>query len=129
MGNNAEQAVDDKSILPADLHVNGLEIVLQRQVFHTGQFGLETLECPSCKEDIPAEDWEFLSEWDSGESDNLTCPLCGVATEIHSYKFDPNWGFSDLGFVFWNWPEFRTSFIEDFKRMLNCEIDVVISKI
>lgn len=49
MGSNAEQAVDDKSFLPADLHVNGLEIVLQRQVFHTGQSGIETLECPPVK--------------------------------------------------------------------------------
>ena len=129
MGSKAEQAVNDGSFLPVGLYTNGLEIVLERQVFHTGQFGLETLECPGCKENISAEDWEFLSEWASGESDNLTCPLCGVAAEIHSYKFEPTWGFSDLGFIFWNWPDFRTSFIEDFKRLLNCEIDLVVSKV
>ena len=126
---NAGDEVNDKSLLPVNLDVNGLEIVLNRQVFHTGQFGIDYLECPGCKQDISAEDWNFLSPWDSGDTDNLACPLCEVAAEIHNYKFAPTWGFSDLGFAFWNWPEFRPSFIEDFKRVLNCEIDLVITRV
>lgn len=108
-----------------DLGANGLELITERQVFHTGQNGMEELICPSCRQDIANEDWDFLSEWGDSQSNNITCPLCNVATDIHQFKFTPVWGFSDLGFTFWNWPPFTDKFIKDFKQKLNCEIDLV----
>lgn len=36
---------------------------------------------------------------------------------------------SDLGFTFWNWPTFKDSFLKEFRRKLNCEIEIVIGRI
>jgi hypothetical protein len=75
--------------------------------------------------DISKEDSDFLNEWASASSNNLTCPLCNVSTEIHEFRFDPQWGFSDLGFTFWNWTQLKDEFIALFKQKLGCEIDIV----
>lgn len=113
--------------LPFDLITNGLELITERQVFHTGENGIEQLICPSCKQDIANEDWEFLSEWGDNKSNNLTCPLCSVASDIHNFKFTPEWGFSDFGFTFWNWPNLTKNFINDFKQKLGCDINIVLT--
>ncbi len=115
----------EQELLPFDFGVNGLEIITERQVFHTGQNGMEEIICPNCKQDIANQDGDFLSEWGDNQSNNITCPLCNVATDIHQFKFTPAWGFSDLGFTFWNWPPFTDRFIDDFKQRLNCDIDLV----
>ena len=115
--------------LPFDLGVNGLDIITERQVFDTGQNGIEELICPSCKQNIASEDWEFLNEWSDNKSNNLTCPLCNIGTDIHQYSFIPEWGFSDLGFTFWNWSTLKDDFISDFKRKLGCEVNLVHARI
>lgn len=115
--------------LPFELGANGLEIITDRQVFDTGQNGIQELLCPHCKQDIADEDWDFLSEWADRKSNNLTCPLCNVGTDIHQFKFSPEWGFSDFGFKFWNWPSLTESFINDFKQKLECDLNVVYSHI
>ncbi|MCG7860671.1 hypothetical protein MD537_27065, partial [Flavihumibacter sediminis] len=89
----------EPDLLPFDLLTNGLEIITERHVFHTGQNGMEVLMCPNCKHDIANEDWDFLSEWSDNKSNNLTCPLCNIATDIHKFQFIPEWGFCNLGFT------------------------------
>jgi hypothetical protein len=111
--------------LPFDLITNGLEIDTDRQVFDNGGNGVEQLICPACRQDLANEDWDFLDEWASNGSDNITCPLCKAATDIHLFVFSPEWGFSDLGFTFWNWPGLTDRFIADFKEKLGCDINVV----
>jgi len=125
ISNGAKFVSTEPELLPFGLGVNGLEIITEREVFHTGQNGMEELICPNCKQDIANEDWDFLSEWGDNKSDNITCPLCNLATGIHQFKFTPAWGFSDLGLTFWNWPPFTDKFIDDFKQKLNCDIDLV----
>ena len=125
ISNGANLVSTEPELLPFDLGANGLEIITERQVFHTGQNGIEELICPSCKQDIANEDWDFLSEWGDNKSNNLTCPLCNVATDIHQYKFTPEWGFSDLAFTFWNWSSLTDEFIDDFKRKLGGDINIV----
>ena len=127
ISNGAELVSTEPELLPFDFGVNGLEIITERQVFHTGQYGMEELICPSCKQDIANEDLNFLSEWDNNQSNNITCPLCKVATDIHQFKFRPHWGFSDLGFIFWNWSPFTEKFIKDFEQKLGCDIDLVLT--
>jgi hypothetical protein len=114
--------------LPFDLATNGLEIITGRQVFDTGENGIDELICPNCKENIVHENWDF-SPWNDQKSGNLICPLCKHETEIHHFTFDPDWGFSDLGFTFWNWPELTEEFIEEFKVKLNCGISIVYQHI
>jgi len=121
----AKKISSEPNLLPFGLWTSGLEIITERQVFHTGQNGMEELICPSCKQDIANEDWDFLSEWGDNKSNNLICPLCNAFTDIHQFNFTPNWGFSDLGFTFWNWSKFTDKFIEDFKKKLKCDIDLV----
>ena len=121
----AKEVTPHPELLPFDRITNGLSIVTERQVFDTGENFIDTLTCPACKQDIASYDWDFLNPWSRNESDNLTCPRCRHETEIHHYTFEPDWGFSNLGFTFWNWPGFTDSFIAEFKKKLNSEIAIV----
>lgn len=109
--------------------INGLSIVTKRTIFDTVGNGIEELICPACKNDISQESWDFFDPWVGGETDDLTCPSCGQANEIHDYAFKPEWGFSNLGFEFWNWPPFTDEFLNDLKRRLDCDVDIVFSHI
>ena len=129
ISDGAKHITTEPEYLPFDLTTNGLEIITKRQVFHTGQNGIEELICPGCKQDIANEDWDFLSEWGDNKSNNLTCPLCNVGTDIHQFNFTPEWGFSDLGFTFWNWVSLTDRFINDFKQKLGCDISIVYTHI
>jgi hypothetical protein len=115
--------------LPFDLITNGLEIITERQVFHTGENGMDECICPNCNKDISSEDWGFFNDWAEQKSNNLTCPLCNVATDIHQFSFSPEWGFSDLGFTFWNWPDLTDKFITEFRIKLGCDISIVYTHI
>lgn len=125
----AKRVTEFPDDLPIDLITNGLEVITERQVFHTGENGMDECICPNCNKDISSEDWSFFNEWAEQKSNNLTCPLCNVATEIHQLEFSPEWGFSDLGFTFWNWPNFKDEFISEFKQKLSCDISIVYSHI
>lgn len=114
--------------LPFDLITNGLEIITERQVFDTGENFLDELICPYCNENIASDDWD-LNPWSNKESNNLTCPQCGQESEIHNYTFEPQWGFSNLGFRFWNWPHFTDGFLDEFKQKLNSDIAIVYQHI
>ena len=59
------------------------------------------------------------------KSDNITCPLCKIANDIHQFEFTPEWGFSDLGFTFWNLAVLKPSFINEFSQRLSCDVSVV----
>lgn len=110
--------------LPFELITNGLDIITKRCVFDAGENGLDKIICPDCQKNIVNEDWD-LNPWFNNESDNLICPVCKHETEIHSFLFEPSWGFSDLGFIFWNWPDLTDGFISDFKEKLACDISMV----
>lgn len=125
----AKKATTDPDTLPFDLMVNGLEIITERQVFHTGENGIEEIICPNCKQDISSEDWDFFGEWSDSQSNNLTCPLCHTGANIHDYQITPQWGFSDLGFSFWNWPELTDDFVNGFRQKLGCDIDIIYTRI
>ena len=111
--------------LPFDLTTNGLEITTIRHIFHTGENGMDECICPNCKENITSEDWSFLNDWFEQKSNDLTCPLCNVANDVHQFTFIPQWGFSDLGFTFWNWPDFKDDFLEEFQKQLGSDIHIV----
>jgi hypothetical protein len=115
--------------LPFDLITNGLEITTKRQIFHTGQNGIDECICPNCKENIASDVWDFLDDWFEHKSNNLTCTHCDQETEINNYSFEPQWGFSNIGFTFWNWPELKEDFIEEFQERLGVEICIVNTRI
>jgi hypothetical protein len=125
----AKRVVKEPDYLPFDLQSRGLEITNERSIFSTFEGGLDKLICPECIQNIAEEDWDFFNEWASNKSNNITCPKCKTSSEIHSFKFEPIWGFSDLGFTFWNWPEFKSEFILEFEEVLGEKIDLVYAHI
>ncbi|MCL2119109.1 MAG: hypothetical protein FWH27_11855 [Planctomycetaceae bacterium] len=117
-----------------DLLMLGLEIITKKAVFHTGGNGLETVTCPVCQacENDPCDmqkDSPFLDlvgMWFDSESELVTCPYCQKEISITDFVFEPAWGFSDLGFSFWNChDQFRDDFVKEFERRLGCLIRLV----
>ena len=125
ISNGAKLITNHPDDLPFGLFINGLEIITQKQVFDTGQNGIDELICPHCQDDISSEDWNFLNDWYEQESDNILCPLCKVSNPIHQFKFTPKWGFSNLGFRFWNWPDLKDEFVNQLGNKLGCNVSVV----
>lgn len=106
------------------METNGLEIITKRTVFISGEGYVEDIICPACKSSIELEDFDF-KKWEEGLSDHSQCPHCKKESEINTFHFEPEWGFSDLGFKFWNWPSFNDEFILEFKNKLQCEIRII----
>ncbi|WP_343566525.1 hypothetical protein [Sphingobacterium sp.] len=124
----AQYIVLEPHLLPYQLDINGLEITTERTIFNTGQNGIDRIVCPNCTENIVDNEWD-LDPWYKGFTDNLLCPICGTESDIHQYVFEPQWGFSNLGFTFWNWPELKPEFIVELQEKLNCDLEVVGSHI
>jgi len=110
--------------MPFDLAVNGLEIIIGRQVFDSGGLDLTLVRCPVCQENIVDSEWD-LAPWANQESDLLSCPQCNSASVVQAYTFEPAWGFSNLGFRFWNWPPFTAQFLVQVARIIGQRITVV----
>ncbi|MET0464710.1 MAG: hypothetical protein ABW007_16215 [Chitinophagaceae bacterium] len=125
----AAAVVVDPFYLPVDLSINGIAIVTERQVFHAGSLGMGSVTCPVCNEDIAKGDLNFVDKWTEGESDNVVCSNCDHTADINQFHFAIPWGFSDLGFVCWNWPELTPAFVEEFSKRLACEVNIIYSKI
>lgn len=121
----ARLITDFPEALPFFLSTNGLEIITNREVFHTGETGMEKCICPNCGEDISQEEWNFIEYWFCHNTDESICPLCDVSVVIHQLEIIPPWGFSNLGFKFWNWPDFKPLFIDEFQNALNCDVIIV----
>ncbi|MFT0735631.1 serine/threonine protein kinase [Ralstonia wenshanensis] len=87
----------------------GLEIVRERTVFHTGDNGIQALQCPTCdhQHDPDTVPWsDAVGAWFAGEGDHtFQCPACQHRRSIVDWRFlECEWGFGCLGFGFWNWP-------------------------
>lgn len=121
----AKRVISLPDDLPYHIIPNGLDIVTERRVFDTGQNGMNECICPHCKENIALEEWDFISKWYENESNNITCTKCGKESEIHLYSFEPEWGFSNLGFTFWNLVDFTDEFLAEFKQKLGCDLSIV----
>lgn len=124
----AQYIVLEPHFLPHQLDINGMEITTECTIFNTGQNGIDRIVCPNCTENIVDNEWD-LDPWYQGFTDNLLCPICSTESDIHQYVFEPKWGFSNLGFTFWNWPELKPEFIVELQEKLNCDLVVVGSHI
>jgi hypothetical protein len=130
-GENFKTAIDGDDCGVPEFKTNGLEIVTQREVFHNGQNGIDSVTCPNCNFNIMDSDWgELVSEWfnDTGR-DKITCTTCNNIYSIVDYKFDPPWAFGDVGFTFWNWPSLTDDFIEEFKTVIGKPVTVVYGRL
>lgn len=113
-----------------DLVTNGMELVQVRTIFYNTD-GPYSLKCPHCQgENIKAGWYPLISSWEENiGQDQLSCLHCLRSTSIAEYQFDPNWAFGNLGLIFWNWPPFKTEFIEGLEDLLGTPIDIVEGKL
>ena len=128
ISDGAQRFVSEPQFLPYQLDINGMEITTERTVFDAGQNGIDRIICPNCTNNIVDNGWD-LDSWYLGFNDNLLCPICDIESDIQQYVFEPQWGFSNLGFTFWNWPELKPEFIVELQEKLNCDLAIVRSDI
>jgi hypothetical protein len=111
------------------LKTNGLEVIATKQVFDSGENGLEEINCPKCGANNIDSDWgELLGAWNSGQNDKLKCSQCDKESSIIEYNFRPGWGFGEFGLTFWNWPSLTSSFLDDLKKIVGEDIKVIYGK-
>jgi hypothetical protein len=129
-GSRYNDIVDDINNELNKLKTNGLEITVNRQVFHNGERGLNEIRCPKCRANNIDSDWgEILDSWSNQENDVLKCIECYNETSITNYDFRPKWGFGEFGITFWNWPNLKTDFLDDLKKILNKDIEVIYGRL
>jgi hypothetical protein len=124
----AFKLVDEPEYLPFSFRCNGLEVVTDRTVFHAGENGLDSFVCPKCNENIVTNEWS-LDDYDQTGNSLLLCPLCNNTSDLNDYIIEPTWGFSNLGFTFWNWPPLKAEVIHEFEKTLSCKVKIIYTHI
>ncbi|MBX7227483.1 MAG: hypothetical protein K1X55_15720 [Chitinophagales bacterium] len=122
----ARRIVLNPDELPFDLNVNGLQVVTETTVFDSGEYYLDDLRCPNCMEIIDFNP-DFFEEWNNDENELITCPNCSI--EADKKYFEPEMPMSNLGFKFWNWPDFTNTFINELEQRLNCKVLIINQRI
>ncbi len=129
-GDNYKEVIlgDDNGF--KNLLTNGFEVRTTRQVFHNGNNGLDEIRCPNCNEDVIDANWQqALEEWiNETDQDKIICQNCNIENSITKYIFCPTWGFGNLGFIFWNWPDLKSSFINDIEQVLGLPVKVIYGR-
>lgn len=126
--NGAITLTNEPQYLPFNLATNGLHVITEPSVFDAGENGLHSFVCPNCKEEILVEEWSFDDFVESGNP-LLDCPICKQQSDLNNYAIEPTWGFSNLGFTFWNWTDLTDDFIKEFEQRLGCKVKIVVSRI
>lgn len=131
-GPSYARAVGSPNELLLKLRTNGLEVVSKRSVFHNGGLGVE-LVCTSCggRFDPPRGLWSgAVGEWyDRRGPGLLACPGCQAMRPITEWQHDPPFGFANLGFTFWNWPNLLDDFVSEIAERLGHHVVVVLGKV
>jgi|GEM_PF-1977156 len=128
MGPRAGRLVKRPLRLPRGYTINGMEIVTERTVFDAGELGLREMLCPNCRHDAPFA-FEMMIPFVRGEGSKAQCPECKAENELNDFLIHPPWAFSNLGFIFWNWENFKPGFLEQFEKRLGCEVKVIVRTI
>lgn len=104
-----------------NLSVNGfcVEKFDGKNVFTNLEGGLESAVCPSCKENVGEQFYDMTGEWFTGEGNMpVSCPCCKKSADIREYILEPPWGFSQIGFTFWNLWDMTEDFAAEFAAVL-----------
>lgn len=96
-------------------------------VFTNYEGGLESARCPVCGAEIVEDFYDLVEAWYMAEDwPPVTCPVCGKASDIRTFMLEPTWGFSQIGFGFWNLHEDLTEdFVAEFSAVLGEPVRVV----
>lgn len=113
--------------LPLGQPRTGLEIVTDRCIFTPEKDFERQAGCPHCRREIGEVLFEHLEIWMPGETDNFQCPECAFEDDLNGFIFPQPCAFSDLGFIFNNWPGefFLPAFLDEFRERLGFPIRVV----
>lgn len=123
-GPNFREASENESVLT--LHYNYLEVTTERTIFTAGDNGIG-IYCVECNTEQTAlgDEWNnAFQTWWEGHPEPLTCIQCGHTAHLAGWRFDPVFGFGNLGFSFNNWFPLP-SFIQAFERELGRPLTVV----
>ncbi|MEX0728632.1 MAG: hypothetical protein WEB58_18080 [Planctomycetaceae bacterium] len=126
-GPNYEKATSVPKANLLSLITNGLDIITKRNIFDSGEGGFE-LVCSACSHRFEGSDaWgDAVDEWyENRGSALLPCPRCGKSKLINEWEHDPAWGFANLGFQFWNWPQLSDEFIKGIGERLGHRVILV----
>lgn len=110
---------------------NWVEVDVQRQIFHTGENGLEIF-CSVCEAEQTSlgDAWsDAFSAWYDGDDDaRLVCGACGHRQRVTQWRYAPQWGFGNLGFNFQNW-ELSDAFVDEFIAAYGRPLTIVHTRI
>ena len=68
----------------------------------------------------------MTEEWFTDEGNHpVPCPGCGESFDIRDYLLEPAWGFSQIGFTFWNLSDMTEEFVAEFAAVLGEPVRVV----
>ena len=114
-----------------ELWTNGLDIIKKRNVYYGGGDEFEAIFCPNCGANNLECDWgELFGKWiEDPKSAELECVKCKQSNSISEFVFEPTWALSNLGFKFWNWPIFRSKFIDELRTLTGKRIIKVEGKL
>ena len=129
----------------------GLEILTSKEVFNRMSFTTATkVFCPICNDNrfednteadfymelVPKETLDLYYEfqdgfenWINDKETKIKCHKCESISLVQNYIFEPKLYFSNLGFYFWNWPEFKSEFISEFENKIGCKINYNTEKL
>lgn len=108
--------VADEASLPINQPNCGLEIITERGIYTPEPPFDQRARCPECRREIGTPLFESLERWVAAETDNFECPHCGFEDDINGFHFAQPCAFSDVGFIFYNWPS--SYFLQGFFREL-----------
>jgi hypothetical protein len=134
-GPNYESIIDEAGSGEDKYRPGGMEIIIGKTVFHSGGIGPTEPVCPRCGTrqayDDGSDAWiSAIDEWFAETGPGLLrCPNCGHTEPITEWPLDPPWGFGNLGFKFWNWPQLTESFIEEVSVLLGHRTVYVYGKV
>ncbi|MBO6516767.1 MAG: hypothetical protein JJ975_09465 [Bacteroidia bacterium] len=102
-----------------ELLTNGLDVIKRRNIFYADGREFEAINCPNCGANNLNCDWgELFGQWlEDPTSAELECVSCEQSNSISKYVFEPTWALSNLGFIFWNWPTFKDSFLTELQEL------------
>ena len=132
-GSNYLEAVEEQDGGFLDLWTNGLDIIVGRTVFDSGQGGFQLI-CGQCSSRVdyagPSKWSDAVEEWYDGKGAGIfVCPICNYSQAITEWQFDPPWGFGNLGLTFWNWPPLKENFVKEMGILLEHRTIYVAGKL
>ena len=106
------------------LQVFGLDVSAgKRMIFHPMEGGSLESTCPLCGH-LQDDDYvsDSLSRWLDAANDYPRCQGCGIEQHINAYRFEQDWGFSNIGVSMWNFPGHPAAeFLDEMRALFGTE--------